>query len=718
MPLLVDSDGEPALEQAAPAVADAQSPPHRYPRREHHLPKRYQHVSAIRTHRPYAMPPAVPVKTANRPPQGPHFPWLLLIFVIGLLAPVFALPAEPTLADQLGPAYLCAHGVSGTIFSFGKEPRCVAEERLEPVQRITVIPYFKQSMGPIFNVWSCALSIETVDTYTSFFNGKGIIGHSLTYRPVDPKSCRALTSDLELNPKLLFQISSYTWTNDSTPLTAEYQWCCRTKRTAQYRLIIRRYTANINYVTNKMFSAGVQMQRCDPWTPTASCELTDQSLIWGNNSFTHCNFIPGIAVAAERRGDDILSEEGQFAVHLTGVRKLNTSCDTTSHLLETYEGMFLSIVHVKRTVLRPPTGINKTTTEFATIAYVERSLEITIQNLFTTNYLNICNVQRSRYYYLRSLAMTNPTLVARALLQTQHVTAKLTGQYLTVWQCIRTSIYKLRFITNDACYDDIPITYTLNNIEHDAFLTTSDFQIVARSYPKKCSSMSLHFLFNQLCWDGKNVSTCDIHPTELIFMDSFPKLRQMRLNIAQVHDASAEALNTVTRLLDVETGLQALARLFEMTATDAAINPAELKQLAISAGITTVDYVSSTLKRVVNYFVPSWLIYLSLTAAILVVTLLVIYLYAKYLHPYCIHCVCALPTLFRSNRHLSEPMSVTYNVAAAEIASPDLPPTEDTVPAPDSIDVVVLPSDYVDMSAAPAVDYVEMSFAPPPPYTD
>lgn len=203
-------------------------------------------------------------------------------------------------------------------------------------------------------------------------------------------------------------------------------------------------------------------------------------------------------------------------------------------------------------------------------------------------------------------------------------------------------------------------------------------------------------------------------------MDSFPKLRQMRLNIAQVHDASAEALNTVTRLLDVETGLQALARLFEMTATDAAINPAELKQLAISAGITTADYVSSTLKRVVNYFVPSWLIYLSLTAAILVVTILAVYLYTKYLHPYCIHCVCALPTLFRSNRHLSEPMSVTYNVAAAEIASPDLPPTEDTVPVPvpDSIDVVVLPSDYVDMSAAPAVDYVEMSFDTPPPYTD
>ena len=62
-------------------------------------------------------------------------------------------------------------------------------------------------------------------------------------------------------------------------------------------------------------------------------------------------------------------------------------------------------------------------------------------------------------------------------------------------------------------------------------------------------------------------------------------------------------------------------------------------------------------------------------------------------------------------------MSVTYNVAATEIASPVIPPTEDTVPVPDSIDVV-LPSNYVDMSSSPAVDYVEMSLAPPPPYTD
>jgi hypothetical protein len=59
-------------------------------------------------------------------------------------------------------------------------------------------------------------------------------------------------------------------------------------------------------------------------------------------------------------------------------------------------------------------------------------------------------------------------------------------------------------------------------------------------------------------------------------MDSFPKLRQMRLSIAQVHDASAEALNTITRLLDVETGLQALTRLFEITATDVEIHPAEI----------------------------------------------------------------------------------------------------------------------------------------------
>jgi hypothetical protein len=206
---------------------------------------------------------------------------------------------------------------------------------------------------------------------------------------------------------------------------------------------------------------------------------------------------------AERRENEILSEEGQCAVRLTGVRKVNVSCDnipTTHHLLETYEGLFIAIVQLRKsTIMRPHDSLNKTTTEFATIAFVERSLEQTIQNLFTSNFLNICNIQRSRYHYLRSLAIQNPTLAAKALLQTQHVTARLTGQYLTVWQCIRTDQYELRFNTPDvdACYEDIPITYTLNNVKHDAFLTTSDFIIVPRSYPKKCSSTpSTTFLMN------------------------------------------------------------------------------------------------------------------------------------------------------------------------------------------------------------------------------
>lgn len=128
-----------------------------------------------------------------------------------------------------------------------------------------------------------------------------------------------------------------------------------------------------------MFSVGVQTQSCDPWLPSASYLLTDQTLVWSRTCFSHCNYVPGIAVFAERRGNEILSEEGQFAVRLTGVRKVNVSCDTipsTHHLLETYEGLFIAIVQLRKsTFTRPHESLNKTTTEFATIAFVERSLE-------------------------------------------------------------------------------------------------------------------------------------------------------------------------------------------------------------------------------------------------------------------------------------------------------------------------------------------------------
>lgn len=248
----------------------------------------------------------------------------------------------------------------------------------------------------------------------------------------------------------------------------------------------------------------------------------------------------------------------------------------------------------------------------------------------------------------------------------------MTGQYLTVWQCIRTDQYELRFNTPDvdACYEDIPITYTLNNVKHDAFLTTSDFIIVPRSYPKKCSFTPLHYLLNELCWDGKNITTCKVHPTELIFMDSFPKLRQMRLNIAQVHDASAEALNTITRLLDVETGLQALTRLFEITATDVEIHPAEIKQLALAAGINTVNFIATTLKTAITSIFPSWLIYLFLTVTIFLVIFTVTIACLKYVYPLCNNCNIFPHNCFTFG-HVTP--AVAYNVANADIVITEAP---------------------------------------------
>lgn len=59
-------------------------------------------------------------------------------------------------------------------------------------------------------------------------------------------------------------------------------------------------------------------------------------------------------------------------------------CDTIPtmhHLLETYESLFIAIVQLRKSTIVPsPNSINKTTTEFTTIAFVKQSLEQSIQN--------------------------------------------------------------------------------------------------------------------------------------------------------------------------------------------------------------------------------------------------------------------------------------------------------------------------------------------------
>ena len=280
-----------------------------------------------------------------------------------------------------------------------------------------------------------------------------------------------------------------------------------------------------------MFSAATQMQSCSP--NKTSCMLQDQTLVWLIDSYELCDLVSGPSVLAERRGEKIVSEEGQFSVTLSAQTRI---CSVL--LFTTEKGLLIQIRHATKirhhdleTVIKTQT--NDTTTIIATIAYVETYLEELTHRLFRINWMNICQIQKSRYHFFHTLSVLHPTLSARALLQDERITARLAGQYLSVWTCSPIREYELRIINNDYCYNGVPISYTNNKHMHDAFLNLAELEIIPYSKPLDCkhvTSQYVHMTRNRTAyWNGKNFTYVDLHVNDIVLMTAYPKSREFHL---------------------------------------------------------------------------------------------------------------------------------------------------------------------------------------------
>jgi len=379
------------------------------------------------------------------------------------------------------------------------------------------------------------------------------------------------------------------------------------------------------------------MNTCGP--DEQFCMLSDQTLVWMDHSFETCELVGGNVVQAERRGNNLISHEGNFAVTLNGRKRVVCKIQ----ILDTHEGLMLNLQpakgrsHTLRAEILTD-YINKTTTELATVAYVEKYLENLIQVSFQTSYIQICNIQRSRYHFLRTLAITQPTLAARALLQTSHISARLAGQYFMIWNCLEISDYQLRIVSE--CYEEIPILYRINGHQYEAFLSLNDLEIMPKARPKKCNLITPQYagITSTHVWDGRNLTYIKLHTTDIILLSAMPKLTNYHLQLyaSKIHDPYKDHIDRLTRLLDVERSIQALARLFEMTATDVDISPEDIRDLAASAGINSVNFVKSALKSTLNALLPSsaWF-YLLLTTVVIITALVIWGMCFAYARKYC-----------------------------------------------------------------------------------
>ena len=145
-----------------------------------------------------------------------------------------------------------------------------------------------------------------------------------------------------------------------------------------------------------MFSASVSMRDCDIYC--IYCLVSDQILIWDENTVNTCEVTAGKMVNGERRGNQIISHEAEFAVTLIGLKKYICS----EVLLVTNEGLLIKIVDrkplpesLKQLIQMNNDNNTISTTNYARMAYAERYLETFAHHLFTINVILVLNCQEN-----------------------------------------------------------------------------------------------------------------------------------------------------------------------------------------------------------------------------------------------------------------------------------------------------------------------------------
>ena len=136
------------------------------------------------------------------------------------------------------------------------------------------------------------------------------------------------------------------WANGKN-VQPEYGWCCAVIETKESRVIIRKGTTSILYISQSIITSLFPSLHC--FAHTTYCLLLDKIAIWTVSSSYTCKIIAGKRKEAEKHNDFIVSQEGQFVVKLKDSSEVH--CSLT--LKTTFEGILLMILSEQQQKLMP-----------------------------------------------------------------------------------------------------------------------------------------------------------------------------------------------------------------------------------------------------------------------------------------------------------------------------------------------------------------------------
>ena len=153
-------------------------------------------------------------------------------------------------------------------------------------------------------------------------------------------------------------------------------------------------------------------------------------------------------------------------------------------------------------------------------------------------------------------------------------------------------------------------------------------------------------------WNGKHFNVTKIDYDDIILLSAFQKDHHFSLHISHVFDPRADQIDKLTNLLEVENSLNALTKLFQLSANNdnIKIDLKQLKELTKITGLNTAEFVNNAVHKTVNLFAPSkWIMHLLLAiiVIVIVITILVIFLFVYRKFAYL--CKCSNKRVVRFN---------------------------------------------------------------------
>ena len=319
--------------QATPTTKEPmedEAPARRYPLRTRKEPQRYTvNAITVTTRRPYAVTSknkkqvnfvnndetmntcyinlsGTMTKTNNKLSIANYYLMLLCMTMITVSKCEHVIKTDIDLGSIIGSVNWCStHGTHDATYILleDRDDCTIRDPRVGHVDKVMITPYFPRHFSDSFDIFTCSFELSVVETFYSFFEGQSVNGRWTSNEPISEIECRKYLDKIKRLDNSFIQLRTKVWSDKSSQVQASYTWCCRSVNTTQTRIIVKKFNAVVNFVTNKLMSANINLESCTN-IEKQYCVTETATVIWNDILQEECKYTRGTDVIGEKSGSN------------------------------------------------------------------------------------------------------------------------------------------------------------------------------------------------------------------------------------------------------------------------------------------------------------------------------------------------------------------------------------------------------------------------------